>query len=373
MIIGVPKEIKTHEYRVGMVPQCVKELISLGHAVVVQHGAGAGANISDGDYIRAGAKIVATAEEVFAAAELIIKVKEPQVSEYPLLNNRHILFTFLHLAAEPVLALDLIRTGVTGIAYETVTDAAGHLPLLAPMSAIAGRLVVQSGAHYLEKPQGGRGILLGGIVGATPAQVTVLGGGVVGTNAIQVALGMGAKVTVVDKSKIRLRQLSEQFGTALNVVEARSPESIEAYVIGADLLIGAVLVPGASAPKLVSRATIDKMQPGTVVADVAIDQGGCFESSRATNFDAPTYMDNQVIHQCITNLPSAVPRTAAFALNNATMPYIILLAQKGYKQACKQDPGLLAGLNICNGVVTHEYVAKAINQPYVPASEILGA
>ena len=370
MIIGVPKEIKAHEHRVGLVPHSVKELVNIGHAVIVQRAAGLGVGISDDDYISAGAKIVATAEEVFAIAELIIKVKEPQSTECHLLNNRHTLFTFLHLAADPKLAIYLLETGVTAIAYETVTDASGGLPLLTPMSAIAGRIVVQLGAHYLEKPQGGRGILLGGVEGVAPAVVTVLGGGVVGMNSVAVALGMGAKVTVLDKSQSRLEQLARQFGDGLQTVLA-SAETIEQHVIASDLLIGAVLVPGGAAPKLVSREVLGKMQPGSVVADVAIDQGGCFESSRPTDFYAPTYIENQVIHQCITNLPSAVPRTSAFALNNATLPYIILLAEKGYRQACRESPGLLAGLNICNGVVTHEFVAKAINRVYVPAIKVL--
>lgn len=366
MIIGVPKEIKIHEHRVGILPHNVQELVSRGHKVVVQSTAGEGVGISDNEYISSGADIAATAEDVFLRAELIVKVKEPQTQECHMLKKHHVLFTFLHLAADPILALELLKTGVTGIAYETVTNALGRLPLLAPMSAVAGRVVVQMGANALEKTQGGRGILLGGIAGVAPANVTVIGGGVVGWHAIQVAMGMGAAVTVLDNSTARLAELVTQFGPAL-VAEVASAEAIERHMVASDMVIGAVLVPGAAAPKLVSRAIIGRMQPGSVVADVAIDQGGCFETSRPTDFLAPTYVQDGVIHQCITNLPSAVPRTSAFALNNATLPYIIELAEKGYRKACLDNPSLLAGLNICDGVVTHELVAKAIGQGYVPA------
>jgi alanine dehydrogenase len=366
MIIGVPKEIKIHEHRVGMLPYSVQELVNLGHQVIVQSTAGEGVGISDNEFISAGAEIATTADEVFLRAELIVKVKEPQAEECPKLKKHHILFTFLHLAANPILALELLRTGVTGIAYETVTDAQGRLPLLAPMSAVAGRVVIQMAAHKLERTQGGRGVLLGGIAGVAPANVTVIGGGVVGWHAIQVAMGMGANVIVLDNSAARLADLATQFGPSL-AVEIATPETIERNMIVSDVVIGAVLVPGAAAPKLVTRAMISQMQPGTVVADVAIDQGGCLETSRPTNFLEPTYVVDGVIHQCITNLPSAVPRTSAFALNNATLPYIIELAEKGYRKACLDNPSLLAGLNICDGVVTHEFVAKAINQEYVPA------
>jgi alanine dehydrogenase len=366
MIIGVPKEIKTHEHRVGMLPHSVQELVSRGHQVVVQSTAGEGVGINDNEYISAGAVIAATADEVFLRAELIVKVKEPQAQECLKLKKHHILFTFLHLAADPILALELLKTGVTGIAYETVTDAQGRLPLLAPMSAVAGRVVVQMAAHKLEKTQGGRGVLLGGITGVAPANVTVIGGGVVGWHAIQVAMGMGASVTVLDNSAARLTELLTQFGSSL-IAELSSAATIEKHIVASDMVIGAVLVPGAAAPKLVSRAVISRMPPGTVVADVAIDQGGCFETSHPTNFLEPTYVLDGVIYQCITNLPSAVPRTSAFALNNATLPYIIELAEKGYRKACLENPSLLAGLNICDGVVTHEFVAKAIDQEYVPA------
>ncbi len=366
MIIGVPKEIKTHEYRVGMLPYCVQELVSRGHQVVVQSTAGDGVGISDNEYISAGAIIAATAEDVFVRAELIVKVKEPQLQECHLLKQHHILFTFLHLAADPKLALEVIKSGVTGIAYETVTDVNGRLPLLAPMSAVAGRIVVQMGARALEKPQGGRGVLFGGITGVEPAKVTILGGGVVGWHAIQVAMGMGANVTVLDYSAARLTELVTHFGSGLTA-ELSSAATIQHHMIASDLVVGAVLVPGAAAPKLVNHGIIRLMQPGSVVADVSIDQGGCFETSRATNFLTPSYVIDGVIHQCITNLPSAVPRTSAFALNNATLPYIIELAEKGYRKACLDNPSLLSGLNVGDGVVMHEFVAKAIDQEYVPA------
>ncbi len=372
MIIGVPKEIKIHEHRVGLVPHSVKELVQRGHTVLVQSLAGAGIGVSDADYISSGAVMVPTADDIFARAELIIKVKEPQVEECKKLNSRHILFTFLHLAADKELAISLLDSGVTGIAYETVTDSSGKLPILAPMSAVAGRVVVQRGAHYLERPQGGRGVLLGGAAGVEPAKVTVLGGGVVGSNAIQVALGMGAKVTVLDNSSNRLAELAQQFGTGLQT-ELAEPANIEKHVVDADLVIGAILVPGAAAPRIVSKSAIVRMRPGSVVADVAIDQGGCFETSRPTDFDSPTYVEHGVIHQCITNLPSAVPYTSAYALNHVTLPYIFELADKGYKQACLDNPGLLAGLNICQGKVTHESVAEAMQQHYMPAIEVLHA
>lgn len=370
MKIGVPKEIKAHEYRVGMVPNSVKELVSRGHQVIIQSLAGAGVGISDQDYLDAGAEIAPDAATVFAKSELIVKVKEPQPEECARLKPNQVLFTFLHLAAEPSLAQLLMRSGCVAIAYETVTDAAGKLPLLAPMSAIAGRIAVQEGAHSLEKAQGGRGILLGGIVGAPSAKVTILGGGVVGLHAIEVALGMGAEVTVLDKSVDRLNELAQQFTKRLNTVLS-TPETIAEHVVKADLVIGAVLVTGAAAPKLVTKEIVAKMQAGAVIVDVAIDQGGCIESSRPTNFNAPTYVECGVIHQCVTNLPGAVPRTSAFALNNATLPFIIEIADKGYKQACLTNPHLMAGLNICDGKVTHESVAKAVNQQYVAADRLL--
>lgn len=370
MIIGVPREIKSQEHRVGIVPHSVKQLVNRGHQVLVQTKAGDGVGVSDSAYIDSGAKIVQTADEIFAQAELIVKVKEPQATECSKFKPGQIIFTFLHLAADPKLAQELLQTGVVGIAYETVTDANGHLPILAPMSEVAGRLAVQIGAHNLEKPQGGRGVLLGGVTGVEPAKVTVLGGGVVGTNAIQVALGMGANVVVLDKSTDRIKQLTEQFGTRLTAIYSDQAQ-VAKHVTTADLVIGAVLVPGAAAPKIVSKQVVSAMRPGTVIADVAIDQGGCVETSRPTNFDAPTYIEHGVIHQCITNLPGAVPLTSTLALNNATLPFIIEIADKGAKQACLDNPHLMNGLNICHGMVTHKSVAEAIGQTYVPPLQAL--
>lgn len=370
MKIGVPKEIKTHEYRVGMVPSSVKELVQRGHTVLVQAAAGTGIGVSDQEYIKAGAEIAASADKVFADSELIIKVKEPQAEECKMLKPQHTLFTFLHLAADPALAYLLMQSKAAAIAYETVTDPAGRLPLLAPMSEVAGRIAVQAGAHHLEKAQGGRGILLGGVPGVLPAKVVILGGGVVGANAIRVALGMGADVVVLDKSLHKLRELSDIFGWQLKTVYA-SQTAIEEHVITADLVIGAVLVPGAAAPKLVSKEIVSKMLPGAVIVDVAIDQGGCIETSRATSFAEPTFIEHGVIHQCVSNLPGAVPRTSALALNNATLPFIIEIADKGYRQACLDNLYLLAGLNVCNGMITHASVAQAVNQTYVPAITVL--
>ena len=370
MIIGVPKEIKTHEHRVGLTPYSVEELVRQGNSVVIQSSAGAGIGVSDDEFIKAGATIVPTADDVFAQAKLIIKVKEPQAEECAKLTAEHVIFTFLHLAADQNLALSLLKSGATALAYETVTDHSGKLPLLAPMSAIAGRVAVQMGSFYLQKPEGGKGVLLSGMPGVPPAKVTIIGGGVVGANAIQIAMGLGAKVTVLDKSTTRLTELAQLFGQGLQTLFAE-PDEIDLHVRTADLVIGAVLVPGASAPKIVRKETISRMQPGSVVADVAIDQGGCFETSRPTDFFVPKYVFDGVIHQCITNLPSAVPRTSAFALNHATLPYIIELANKGYKRACLDNPGLLNGLNICQGKVTHQSVADAMGQTYTPAQQIL--
>lgn len=370
MKICVPKEIKAHEYRVGLVPNSVQALVSRGHQVFIQSTAGTGIGVSDQDYSSVGATIVQSAAEIFAVADLIVKVKEPQPSECLLLKPHQTLFTFLHLAAEPTMAELLLKSGVTAIAYETVTDAAGKLPLLTPMSDVAGRIAVQAGAHYLEKPQGGCGILIGGVPGVQPAKVAIVGGGVVGSSAITIAMGMGADVTVLDNSEKRLKELSSQFGARLKTVLA-TPDSIAAVVIESDLVIGAVLVAGAAAPKLVTKEIVAKMRSGSVIVDVAIDQGGCIETSFPTNFDNPTFVKSGVIHHCVTNLPGAVPRTSAFALNNATLPFVIEIADKGYKQACLANSHLLAGLNICNGKVTHESVAKAVNQPYTPASTVL--
>jgi len=370
MIIGVPKEIKNHEYRVGMVPASVREVINAGHEVHIETCAGLGIGITDADYQEVGAKIIATPEEIFAETDMIVKVKEPQVNECKMLREGQVLFTYLHLAPDPIQANLLAESGCIAIAYETVTDYFGRLPLLTPMSEVAGRLSIQAGSHSLEKVKGGSGILLGGVPGVSPAKVVVIGGGVVGTNAIRMAIGQEAYVTVLDKSLPRLQELDFQFGSQLNTIFATT-ESIEEYVTDADLVIGAVLVPGAAAPKLVNRGMLSKMRPGSVMVDVAIDQGGCFETSKPTTHHAPTFVVDGVVHYCVANMPGAVPRTATFALNNATLPFILNLAKKGYKQALLDDPNLLNGLNICCGKYTHLQVAEALNKPYTVASEVL--
>jgi alanine dehydrogenase len=370
MLIGVPKEIKNHEYRVGMVPASVRELLDNGHQVIIENHAGEGIGVSNGDYEMAGATVVDSAEEIFHRSELIVKVKEPQPEECKRLREGQVLFTYLHLAPDPKQTELLLDSGCTAIAYETVTDEHGGLPLLSPMSEVAGRMSIQAGAHCLEKAQGGSGVLLGGVPGVAPAKVVVIGGGVVGTNAIRMAMGIEAHVTVLDKSLRRLKELDFQFGSKLNTIYALH-DSIERYVLDADLVIGAVLVPGAAAPKLVSKAMLQKMRPGSVVVDVAIDQGGCFATSRPTTHTHPTYVEDGVVHYCVTNMPGAVPRTATFALNNATLPFIIALANKGYKRALREDKNLLNGLNVHNGKITHPAVATALNKSGVSALEAL--
>lgn len=363
MIIGVPKEIKDNEYRVGLVPSSVRELIHHGHQVLVESHAGNGIGVSDQDYEAAGATIVSTASEVFSTSDMIVKVKEPQPSECDLLRSGQVIFTFLHLAADPEQTKALLKSGCIGIAYETVTSPKGGLPLLAPMSEVAGRMSIQAGAHYLEKEQGGSGILLGGVPGVSPGKVTILGGGVVGVNAARMAIGLGADVTLFDKSLPRLAELDMFFGSRLRTLYP-TVEAIEYSVKDADLVIGAVLIPGAAAPKLVSEALIKKMRKGSVVVDVAIDQGGCFETSRPTTFSAPIYSEHGVIHYCVSNMPGAVARTSAFALNNATLPFVMALATKGYKKALSDDSHLRAGLNIYRGQVTHEAVARDLGYAY---------
>lgn len=370
MKIGLPKEIKKHEYRVGMTPAIVHELTRQGHKVFVQTSAASGIGISDQDYINAGAEIVPTADDVFERAEMIVKVKEPQPEECKKLREGQILFTYLHLAPDPVQAELLIQSKCTAIAYETVTQARGGLPLLTPMSQVAGRMSIQAGAHCLEKPQGGSGILLGGVPGVSSAKVVVLGGGVVGTNAIRMAMGMEAHVTVLDTSLNRLQELDFQFGSKLNTVFA-TEDAIERKVLAADLVIGAVLVPGASAPKLIKKSMLKNMRPGSVLVDVAIDQGGCFETSRPTTHAEPTYVEDGIVHYCVANMPGAVPRTATFALNNATCPFIMALANKGYKQALLDDEYLFNGLNVHRGQICYQAVAEALGKIYVPAKEIL--
>ncbi len=372
MRIGVPKEIKTQEHRVGLVPSSVRELVHHGHEVVVESGAGLGTGSGDETYAGAGARIAEDAAEVYGSAGLIVKVKEPQPREFKWLRQEQVLFTYLHLAADPDAAKGLQETGCTAIAYETVTDARGGLPLLAPMSEVAGRMSVQVGAHCLEKEQGGVGILLGGVPGVAPARVVILGGGVVGTNAARVAMGMEASVTVIDKSLSRLYQLDLQFGAMLRTIYS-TVDAIETYVREADLVVGAVLVPGGSAPRLVSRELVAHMRKGSVIVDVCIDQGGCCETSRPTTLAEPTYVEEGVVHYCVTNMPGAVARTSAFALNNATLPFVLALAGKGYRQALADDPHLLAGLNAHRGRITHEAVARVLGCEYLPAAEAIAA
>jgi alanine dehydrogenase len=358
MLIGCPKEIKPQEFRVGMTPDTVREAVHHGHSVLVETGAGEGAGFADADYVDAGGEIVATAEEVFERAELIVKVKEPQPVERKRLRAGQVLFTYLHLAPDPEQTRDLIASGVTAIAYETVTDAQGGLPLLAPMSEVAGKLAPQMGAWALEKVNGGRGVLLGGVPGVAPARVVVIGGGVVGTNAARVAAGMGAEVTVLDRSIPRLRHLDEAFGGRLRTRHSNRAVTAE-LVQTADLVIGAVLIPGAAAPKLVSRAQLADMKPGAVLVDVAIDQGGCFETSRPTTHADPIFVVDGIVHYCVANMPGAVPRTSTIALTNATLPFILAIADKGWRKACEDDPHLLDGLNVHAGHLTNYEVGKA--------------
>lgn len=369
MRIGVPREIKIREYRVGIVPANVRELTERGHQVVVETGAGAGIGALDSDYLDAGAVIVVTAREVFDAADLIVKVKEPQAVERTWLRPGQMLFTFLHLAPDPQQARDLIASGATCIAYETVTADNGSLPLLAPMSEVAGRLSVQAGAYFLEKAHGGRGILLGGVPGVAPAKVAVIGGGVVGTHAIEVAVGMGAEVWVLDRNLETLRRLWARFGRTLNT-EFSTHDAIARHCAEADLVIGAVLLAGAAAPKLISREMVRSMKPGAVIVDVAIDQGGCCETARPTTHDDPVYVEEGVIHYCVANMPGSVPNTSAYALNNATLPYIIALADYGL-DALHQNRHLLNGLNVHRGMVTHAPVAKALGYDFVAPKEAL--
>ena len=370
MIIGVPKEIKNHEYRVGMVPSSVRELTIKGHEVFVETNAGAGIGFSDQDYVDAGAKILATAAEVFAKAEMIVKVKEPQAVERAMLRHDQILFTYLHLAPDLPQTEDLIKSGAVCIAYETVTDDRGGLPLLAPMSEVAGRMSIQAGAMALEKSSGGRGMLLGGVPGVEPAKVVIIGGGMVGTNAAQMAVGMGADVVVLDRSIDALRRLNVQFGSAVKAVYSTA-DAIERHVLEADLVIGGVLIPGAAAPKLVTRSMIARMKPGSAIVDVAIDQGGCVETSHATTHQDPTYIVDDVVHYCVANMPGAVARTSTFALNNATLPYILKLANLGYKAALLQDKHLLNGLNVMHGKLVCKEVAQALNLEYTAPASLL--
>ena len=372
MLVGVPKEIKSHEYRVGLVPASVREIVRLGGDVLIEQQAGLGIGISDEQYLQAGATIANDANEVFQRADLIVKVKEPQPHECRLLRAGQTLFTYLHLAPDPEQTQLLLKSGVSAIAYETVTDAVGGLPLLTPMSQVAGRMSIQAGAHCLEKAQHGRGILLGGVPGVNPAHVVIIGAGVVGSNALLMAVGLGAQVTVLDKSLPRLEEIKQQFGSKITTVYSTSA-AIEQAVCDADLVIGGVLIPGAAAPKLVSAELIRSMRPGSVVVDVAIDQGGCFATSHPTTHQDPTYLVDNVVHYCVANMPGAVPYTSTFALNNATLPFILNLVSKGTSQALLDDVHFLAGLNVHQGHMTCEAVALSMGLAYLPARDALRA
>ena len=359
MHIGCPKEIKPQEFRVGLTPNAAREAVAHGHVVTVQAGGGSGAGFSDQDYVEAGASVVETAEEIFATADMIVKVKEPQAPERKMLREGQLLFTYLHLAPDPEQTKDLLASGCTAIAYETVTDAHGGLPLLAPMSEVAGKLAPQVGSWTLQKANGGRGVLMGGVPGVGPARVVVIGGGVVGTHAARVAAGMGADVTVLDRSLPRMRYLDDVFGREFKTSYASAGNTIE-LARAADMIIGAVLIPGAAAPKLISRAQLAELKPGAALVDVAIDQGGCFETSKATTHRDPIYEVDGIMHYCVANMPGAVARTSTIALGNATMPFMLALADKGWRQACEDDPHLLDGLNVHAGHLTYYAVGKAL-------------
>ncbi len=359
MIVGVPKEIKNHEYRVGLTPAAAKEFVAHGHRVLVETDAGTAIGFYDEQYIEAGAEIIASAAEIFATADMIVKVKEPQPNECKMLREGQTLYTYLHLAPDPIQTELLVESGATCIAYETVTDLHGGLPLLAPMSEVAGRMSIQAGAHHLEKAQGGSGTLLGGVPGVAPAKVVVVGGGVVGTNAAKMAVGMGADVTILDRSLPRLRQLDDIFRGTVKTVYS-TVDALDYYTTKADLVIGAVLIPGAAAPKLITREHIKNMKPGSVLVDVAIDQGGCFETSKATTHQDPTYVVDDVVHYCVANMPGGVARTSTMALNNATLPFGLALANKGPKQAMLDDKHLLNGLNVHKGKITYKAVVDAL-------------
>ncbi|MBM5572123.1 MULTISPECIES: alanine dehydrogenase [Deefgea] len=370
MLIGVPKEIKNHEYRVGLTPSGVKELVKQGHTVMIQRYAGDEIGFSAHHYIGAGAQIVDSAEEIFARADMIVKVKEPQACEIAMLRAGQILFTYLHLAPDPEQTQGLIKSDCIAIAYETVTDGRGGLPLLAPMSEVAGRMSIQAGAHCLEKAQGGAGILLSGVPGVAPANVVVLGGGVVGINAARMAMGLGAKVSIFDVSLNRLKEIDTQFGPQLTTLYSTT-DAIEVALASADLVIGAVLIPGAAAPKLVSKQMLKLMKPGSVLVDVAIDQGGCFETSHPTTHESPTYVVDNIIHYCVANMPGGVARTATLALTNATMPFVLAIANKGWQRALNDDIHLRNGLNICQGKVAYAAVARDLELDYTPAELLL--
>ena len=370
MRVGVPKEIKDNEYRVGLVPSTVRELTAKGHQVIVEKSAGLGAGLSDADYQAVGAEIVADADQVFARAELVVKVKEPLAVERKKLRKGQVLFTYLHLAADPAQTADLVASGAIAIAYETVTSREGALPLLTPMSEVAGRMAPQAGARCLEKENGGRGVLLGGVPGVPPADVVVIGAGVAGSNAALISAGMGATVTVVDRNPEVLRRIAKELGARVRTVFSTS-DAIETLCRRADLVIASVLIPGAAAPKLITAATVKAMKPGSVIVDIAIDQGGCSETSRPTTHSAPTYVVDEVVHYCVTNMPGAVARTSTFALSNVTVPFVLALADKGYRRALGQDPHLRNGLNVYEGLVTHRAVAEALKLKFTPPEAAL--
>jgi len=372
MRIGVPKEIKVHEYRVGLIPASVREAVVHGHEVLVETQAGERMGLIDDDYVKAGARIASSAQEVFDWAEMIVKVKEPQPKECAMLREGQTLFTYLHLAPDPKQAKAIMKSGATAIAYETVTSARGGLPLLSPMSEVAGRMSIQAGAHCLEMEQGGRGMLLGGAAGVAPANVVVLGGGVAGVNAVRMGVGLEAAVTCIDINVDRLYTLDQQFGAALNTIFS-TRQAIEDYVLAADLVIGAVLVPGAAAPKLITEALVKEMKRGSVIVDISIDQGGCSQTSKPTTHAHPSYVAHGVVHYCVTNMPGAVARTSTFALNNATLPFVLALADRGIAGALRSDPHLMAGLNVHQGRITHPAVAEALGVDYVAAATAIGA
>ncbi|UOD50889.1 alanine dehydrogenase [Orrella daihaiensis] len=371
MRIGVPKEIKNHEYRVGLTPASVRELTLAGHEVMVQADAGAAIGMLDHDYVSAGASIAPDAEAVFEYAQMIIKVKEPQLPECEMLKPGQILYTYLHLAADAAQTKALMQSGAICLAYETITGPGGGLPLLAPMSEIAGRMSIQAAATHLEKVRGGKGVLLGGVPGVPAGHVVILGAGVVGTNALQMAVGLQARVTVIDKNLERLRYLDTLYGNRMTTLYSTTP-AIEDAVKSADVVIGAVLLPGAAAPKLVTHDMVRQMQPGSVLVDVAIDQGGCFETSHPTTHAEPTYVIDEVVHYCVANMPGAVARTSTLALNNATLPHALALANKGWQAAMQCDEHLRRGLNVCQGKVTYRAVAESLGLPYTAAESLLG-
>ena len=372
MKVGVPKEIKTLEFRVGMTPAGVRELVHDGHEVIVETSAGIGIGMTDADYEAAGATVVAAAEEVFAAAEMIVKVKEPQLNECEMLREDQVLFTYLHLAADPRQAEALVKSGTTAIAYETVTAKDGSLPLLTPMSEVAGRLSIQAGAFALQKANGGRGVLLGGVPGVKPGKVIIIGGGVSGMNAADMAIGLGADVTVLDRALPRLREIDDIWGGRIHTLYS-TKQAIDEMVPEADLVVGAVLIAGAAAPKLVSEQNVKDMHGGAVLVDISIDQGGCFETSHATTHADPTYVVDDVVHYCVANMPGAVPRTSTYALTNATLPFVKALANLGWVEALKQDPHLANGLNVTSGHVTYEAVARDLGYEYLSAEKALNA